>query len=169
MVMASISLREDYWETFTLQDEDIEFLYNYLLELETPLTSKELVSALVNERVQREIVVLEQQRSSAGDTYFPKDKYVPQQKIIFPALDWQRGEVIACRASHNPDLPPFEVIRVRLDSGEEREFASRLDNHILNNPPPVAIDDMEKTACSDLRGEYLSHQMMKNLAVNPLI
>jgi hypothetical protein len=32
-----------------------------------------------------------------------------------------------------------------------------------------AIDDMEKTASSDLRGEYLSHQMMKNLAVNPLI
>jgi hypothetical protein len=141
MLMASISLREDYWETFSLQDEDIEFLYNYLLELETPLTTKELVSALVNERVQRELQALEQQRNSAGDTYFPKNEYVLQQKIIFPALSWQRGEVIASRASHNPDMPPFEVIRVRLDSGEEREFASRLEDHILNNPLPVAIDD----------------------------
>jgi len=40
MVMAFYFSPEDYWETFTLQDEDIEFLYNYLLELETPLTSR---------------------------------------------------------------------------------------------------------------------------------
>lgn len=141
MVMAPISLREDYWETFSLQDEDIDFLYNYLLELETPLTSKELVNALVNERIQREIEALERQRNAAGDTYLPKGEYALQQKIIFPALGWQRGEVIASRPSHNPDMPPFEVIQVRLDNGEEREFASRLEDHILNNPPPVAMED----------------------------
>ena len=141
MVMASISLREDYWETFTLQDEDIEFLYNYLLELETPLTSKELVSALVDERVHREIEALERQRSSAGEVYLPNKNYTLQQKLVFPSLGWQGGEVTAIRPGRNPDMPPFEVIRIRLDSGEEREFASHLENHRLNNPMPVAIED----------------------------
>jgi hypothetical protein len=63
MVMASLSLREDYWETFDLQEEDIEFIYNYLLELETPLTPKELVAALVEERIRREIEEFEKQRT----------------------------------------------------------------------------------------------------------
>ena len=30
------SVREDYWSTFYLQEEDVEFLYNYLLEKENP-------------------------------------------------------------------------------------------------------------------------------------
>lgn len=51
---ATISLREDYWETFTLTDEDREFIYNYLLEIETPLTSSEILTALVNERIRQE-------------------------------------------------------------------------------------------------------------------
>ena len=73
--MASLSLREDYWETFDLQEEDIEFIYNYLLELETPLTPKELVAALVEERIRREIEEFEKQRTSAGDLYFPKNSF----------------------------------------------------------------------------------------------
>jgi hypothetical protein len=36
MVMVSFSLREDYWDNFELKEDDIEFLYNDLLELETP-------------------------------------------------------------------------------------------------------------------------------------
>ena len=39
MGIAAYSMGEDYWENFKLQSEDIEFLYNYLLETETPLTS----------------------------------------------------------------------------------------------------------------------------------
>ena len=43
--------REDYWNTFYLQEEDVEFLYNYLLEKEIPLTSREMTEALVKEAV----------------------------------------------------------------------------------------------------------------------
>ncbi len=32
MVTVSFSLNEDYWQNFELHDEDIEFIYNYLLE-----------------------------------------------------------------------------------------------------------------------------------------
>ncbi len=69
MVMASFSLEEEYWETFDVTEEDIEFLYNYLLEVETPQTPGELVDALVGERIRREKQSIEEQRSSGGDLY----------------------------------------------------------------------------------------------------
>jgi hypothetical protein len=141
MVMASLSLREDYWETFNLQEDDIEFIYNYLLEIETPLTPNELVAALVEERIRREIEEFETQRSSAGDLYFPKDRFTENQKLIFPALGWRQGEVIGLRTGENPDISSFTVIAVQFENGEEREFASEVADHMLNDPPKISQED----------------------------
>jgi hypothetical protein len=134
MVMASDSLREDYWDQFQLEDEDIEFLYNYLLEAETPMTPQELVAALVEARVQRELEALERQRTSAGDIYLPKEHYAVGQRLVFPALNWQQGEVVRVRPGYNPDLAEFGVIGVQMGDGNEREFASGLPDHLLNHP-----------------------------------
>ncbi len=142
MVVASFSLRENYWNDFELQDEDIEFLYGHLLDVETPLTSDELVTALIQERIRREIQAIEEQRLSGSEIFLPKEKYQTNQKLVFPALDWQHGEVIASRPGWNPDDGEFEVIKVRLGSGEEREFASQLENHKLNAPPDMAADEL---------------------------
>ncbi len=141
MVMASLSLREDYWETFNLQEDDIEFIYNYLLEIETPLTPNELVAALVEERIRREIEEFETQRTSAGDLYFPKDSFKENQKLIFPALGWRQGEVVGLRTGENPDISKFTVIAVQFDNGEEREFASEVADHTLNDPPKIGHED----------------------------
>jgi hypothetical protein len=138
MVMATLSLREDYWETFDLQEEDIEFIYSYLLEVETPLTPNELVAALVEERIRREIEDFEKQRTSAGDLYFPKDIYIEQQRLIFPALRWRQGEVVAMRPGVNPDILDFKVITVQFENGEVREFASEVADHVLNDPPEIS-------------------------------
>ena len=80
MVVASISLREDYWSTIELQDEDIEFLYNHLLELEIPQTSQELASALVDERLQREKQAIEEQRSAGGSDVLSRKSITPRVK-----------------------------------------------------------------------------------------
>ncbi|MBE0408971.1 MAG: hypothetical protein IBX69_04480 [Anaerolineales bacterium] len=141
MVMASFSLREDYWETFSLRDDDIGFLYNFLLEKETPLTTRELVSALVDERIQGEIREIERQRSSGGDIYFPREDYKQGQKLVFPALGWIQGEVVGIRDGMNPESDGFKVIRVKFSDGEEREFASSLTDHILNDPPEIVEKD----------------------------
>jgi hypothetical protein len=134
MVVAQFSLREDYWNTFELQEEDIEFLYTYLLDKETPLTSQELVSALVEERIRREKIDIEQQRSSKGDIFLPKERYSPGQSLVFPAFEWRSGQVLSSRPGRNPDLGVFEVIRVRFEDGDEKEFATGLENHRLNEP-----------------------------------
>ncbi|MGE5223326.1 MAG: hypothetical protein ACM3PY_12880, partial [Omnitrophica WOR_2 bacterium] len=141
MAVAPFSLREDYWNTFAIQDEDIEFLYNHLLEKEIPLTSRELVQALVEERIRREKLALERQRSSQGDIYYPKEHYSAGQNLVFPALAWRKGKVVGTRSGRNPDLGDFEVIKVDFGDSDQREFAAGLENHLLNQPPDLSQVD----------------------------
>ena len=127
-------MRETYWEDFTVSDEDIELIYNHLLETETPLTTADLAKVLVQGRIDKELQKLEQQRSGSAAIYMPKERYEIGQSLLFPALGWQKGEVVSKRPANNPLVPPFEVIRVRMEDGREREFASGLEEHILNQP-----------------------------------
>ncbi len=138
---ATISLREDYWETFKLTDEDREFIYNYLLEIETPLTSPELLSALVDERIQQEKSTLEKQRTMGGELYIPAHTFKIDQDLVFPAFGWQHGRVKGIRPGQNPDLGAFQVIQVRFDNNETREFAADIPDHYLNHPQEIAIEE----------------------------
>jgi len=141
MATAALALQEDYWDNFELLEDDIEFIYNHLLELETPLTSEELIVALVDDRVKREKSAIEKRRTSGGDLYKPKGTYKEDQTLVFPALNWQRGKVVGVRQGDNPEMGKFNVIRVELDDGDEREFAAKLKEHTLNDPPKIAQDD----------------------------
>ncbi|MBC8504977.1 MAG: hypothetical protein ISR58_14340 [Anaerolineales bacterium] len=138
MVFATLSVKDDYWDDFELQDDDIEFLYAHLLDTETPLTPQELIASLVEDRIQREIKQIEEKRLAGGNVYVPQEKYALDEKVVFPALDWRQAEVIGSRDGHNPDMGDFSVIKVRFDNGEEREFASGLEEHPLNNPHELA-------------------------------
>ena len=86
MVTAASILREDYWEHLTILDDDIEFIYNYLLELETPLTSTELADALIDDRIRREKLAIEKSRTSGGELYKPEGTYEIDQTEQFKAL-----------------------------------------------------------------------------------
>lgn len=164
----TFSLRENYWETFDIKDEDIEFLYNFLLEKETPLTTRELVAALAEERIRVEQQLIEQQRSSGGTIYYPKDTYQESQTLVFPALNWQRGKVISIRPGNNPDIGPFQVIRVALENGEVKDFASGIENHVLNKPPALSESDQSLDLSyvlshyGDDLEEYLEDHLRKN-------
>ena len=75
MVLAPITLDEDYWETFELNDEDIEVLYNHVLEMETPLSPEELISILVTNRLERERLAAEQEMSAGAKAYLPEESF----------------------------------------------------------------------------------------------
>jgi hypothetical protein len=143
--MASQSIREDYWETFELREEDIEFLYNYLLETEMPLTPQELVQVLVDERIRSEKQLIEEQRSSGGDVYLPQEVYGVDQRLVFPALGWRNGRVVSVRPGRNPDIGRFDVIRVDFEDGDHREFAAGLGDHALNQAPAVQVEEENLT------------------------
>ena len=141
MSLAPYLLREDYWDSFELEDDDLEFIYNHLLDLETPLTSQELLSALVKARIQREQMAIEEQLSSGSDIYVPKGTYQTNQELVFPAFNLRRGMVTATRAGQNPDLGAFQVIQVKFDNGEFKEMAADLKDHILNEPLDISSQD----------------------------
>ncbi len=141
MVIASIATQEDYWDDFQLQDDDVEFLYGYLLEIETPQTPQEMIKVLVDDRLERERKKVEMKRVSGGEIYLPKGEYHLEQNVVFPALNWRQAEVIGLRPGKNPDLGEFTVMQVRFENNEEREFASGLETHILNEPPDNADEE----------------------------
>ncbi len=141
MSSAAFLLRQDYWETFTLTDNDREFIYNHLLDVEIPLTSPELLSALVKERINQEKLVLEKQRTSGGDIYLPMQTYHEGQNLVFPAFNWQHAQVTGTRPGQNPDLGAFQVIQVRFDNRDTREFAADIKDHLLNQPLDMGIQD----------------------------
>ncbi|HDD54734.1 MAG TPA: hypothetical protein ENG59_00650 [Chloroflexi bacterium] len=145
MVTALLSLSEEYWEEYELDGEDISFLYDYLLENETPLTSEELMPILVEQRIEREKIRLEKKRLAGNEIYFPKDTYEVGDKLVFPAFTWQKGEVIGIRQGENPAQGQFGVIQVRLESGNEHEFAAGIEDHLLNVPPEAAQADSLNT------------------------
>ncbi len=165
MVIASTTLKEDYWELFELRDQDIEYLYNYLLENETPLTSAELLAELVEERIRQAKTAQELERSQGCELYLPKERYQAGQELVFPALSWRKGKVIAVRPGRNPDLGPFEVIKVQFSQGEIREFAAGLQNHILNQPQEIKEDEaqFDKQAILATYGDLLQRRLEEGL------
>lgn len=155
MAIALLSLREDYWEEYELEDEDISYLYEYLLENETPLTSEELMPILVEQRISREKVQLEKKRLDGNEVYFPKEEYEVGNGLVFPAYEWQKGEVVGLRSGENPAVGQFNVIQVEFESGEQREFAAGIQDHVLNIPPEAAQADSLNPEL--VIGEYSGH------------
>jgi hypothetical protein len=165
----SKSLPEHYWEEVKIQESDLEFLYNHLLDLETPQTSLELTQALISERISLEKKNLQSQQKAAGDIYLPKENYKVGQNLVFPTLNWSKGKVNKVREGVNPDLPPFKVIEVTLETGESKSFASSFENHLLNNP--VEFDDsdplLNEAHVFSTYGKSISDKLTKTLEDNP--
>ena len=67
MVFVEIELSATYWKSLEIEQEDIEFLYSYLLEKETPLTSQKLAEALIRQRIRSEKENLEKKQQQKGE------------------------------------------------------------------------------------------------------
>ncbi len=169
MVIAPISLRKDYWQNFEVTDQDLDFLNSYLLEVEKPQTSEELLHALVNERIKQEKDSLQKQQQAGGDIYYPKEHYQVGQTLQFPALDWQAGKVTGSRSGNNPELAPFEVIDVELNNGEKRQFAAGFADHKLNQPVLLNSNDplLDSEKVLEAYGKDLSKLLNDALESSP--
>jgi hypothetical protein len=169
MAITPLSLRNDYWDTYNIQEEDLEFLYNQLLELETPQTTQELVQALVIERVRQEKSRLTSQQETQGTIYRPKDQYQLGQSLSFPSSNWQEGQIIAVRPGNNSEYPPFEVIQVQFSPKETKEFAAGFTHHILNEPVAINMDDplLNPNNVIQKYGRLMAHNLNEMLEANP--
>jgi hypothetical protein len=141
MAGVSFTLPPDYWQTFSIGKQDLEYLSTYLFEKETPLTEKELVPVVVEERIRSERNALIKQQESIGNIYLPEGHYKVGEDLVFPAMEWKKGRVTSIRPGVNPTLGEFSVIAVELDGGTSHLFASGLTSHTLNHPVEIAVDD----------------------------
>lgn len=124
-----------FWrDQFEVTPEDLDFVYNLLLDAQAPKTLSELSTALVKEYLRKEDAKI-QSELSKGEIYQPKADYEPGQTLVFPALDFAVATVQDVRPGKNPEHGDFTVIKVKFDdSGEEREFAANLETpHSLNS------------------------------------
>jgi len=141
MASIPISLPSDYWQSVSISKQELEFINNYLFENEIPLTEKELLPVLVEARISAERASLLKKQRGEGKVYLPKERYKTGDKLVFPALDWQKGKVAAVRPGVNPEIGEFEVIEVELKGGGKRSFAASLNDHKLNQPLDNPRDD----------------------------
>ena len=169
MGILTFSLKQNYWDDFVVEDQDLEFLYNYLLEIETPLTPVELVKVLVAERIRKERSHLINQQQVGGGIYLPKDRYKTGQTLQFPDLDGQKGLVVAVRPGVNPEIPNFDVIDVEFENGDRKSFAANLASHSLNKPIQANLSDpqLDESHVLNEYGEALTISVSDELESNP--
>ncbi len=127
----------EYWQTLSLSADDIEFLRNALQDAEKPVSTRDLALALITEHCRREEAQLRAELSR-GTLYQPKKRFAVGDHVIFPALNFRLGQVVAVRPGQNPEYGEFDVITVDFGPGRrQRAFAAGLNApHKLNADIP---------------------------------
>lgn len=121
-----------YWQKqFTPSSKDIETIYNQILELGRPLHLDDIAIGLVRRHCEAEELEARSDLQE-GKLYQPKDNYQVKDKLIFPALNYTVGTVVATRAGSHPKYGAFSVIAVDFENDGQREFAANLTDHPLN-------------------------------------
>lgn len=140
-----------FWrDQFEVNANDLDFLYNLLLDTQSSKHLYDLATALIQEYVRRENAQIETELAK-GTVYLPKSQYKIGQTLVFPALEFTTGEVTDIRPGQNPEHGNFDVIKVRFTSGT-REFASSLQtshrlnqangNHLLHDAAQLSAEEI---------------------------
>lgn len=123
-----------FWrDQFEVTADDLEFLYNLILDEQASKTVADLSIILIKEYLRRENSKIESELGK-GEVYLPQKQYTIGQKLVFPALEFAVGEIVDIRGGKNPEHGSFDVIMVDFAAlGQKREFASGLQTpHQLN-------------------------------------
>ena len=145
----------EYWrDEFVANKEDVEYLYEWLVEEGEPRTSEDLSLKLIERRCQKEEIALSKQQG--GRIYLPHEAHEIGQSIVFPAFEYAIGQVLGIREGNNPRYGAFKVMRVHLEGEEaQREFASEFTpDHLLRRSVPSLEDGSELAAPRQLYQEY---------------
>jgi hypothetical protein len=132
----------EYWvDEFAVHKEDVEHLYEWLVEENEPRTLDQLGIKLVERRCQREELALA--KGGKGAVYQPQEKYGVGQRVVFPVLDYAVGQVLALRPGNNARYGAFIVIQVQLENEETpREFAAEFS---LDHPLQRSVAQFEQS------------------------
>lgn len=153
--MESAVKSEQYWERFSILPGDLEHLINILLEDERPETLETLTQALITYRHQQ-LQELAEESLSRGRVYRPGEHFEIGERVMFPHLGNLLGGITAIRPGHNPEHEPFSVIKVALDKGGEREFATDLaGGHPLDTADYTPVGNADPETVYAQHGERI--------------
>ncbi len=137
-----MTISNEYWQSYTVTEKDLEDIYNFLLETESPLDKFEISRFLIDRTIADQENFLLSEASKAGEYYLPEKIYSIGDKLVFPAKGKLKGSVKSVRNGNNPDYPDLQVIDVELTTGERSMFAANLKDHKLNNPQPESSAEL---------------------------
>jgi hypothetical protein len=158
---SAFKLPNEYWSSLQVTPQDVENLHAYLFDRETPLTTRDLSVEFVEARIKAERNAAESKQKSGGKSFLPKEKYQVGDDLVFPALEWKHGKVIALRTGVNPSVNDFDVLTVEMEDRSERMFAANLESHFLNEAPVSTPESDEVTSASVLseHGELVERKL----------
>ena len=120
------------WSGISIDDNDLDLIYNRLLEKETPMTPLQLAESLIESRI-KEYKKTNKAEEKKDDRYYrPSKTYAVGNEIEFPLLGGAKAVVESVREGVNPSLGTFSVISVVFSDGSKKEFAADLGAHKLN-------------------------------------
>ena len=165
--------------TFTVTQDDIDFIVNHLLEEETPKTTRQLTRLLVDKRLQGQRARLAAEYADSK-VYRPADSYQPGDRLVFTEMDLATAVVQDVRQGSNEQYGEFDVVQVAFDDDEFnlkdglREFAAALkaehqlnevtEDGIANNDDLASPEDIMQAA-----GERLDDIVREALSESPTL
>ncbi len=123
---------ENYWETISITENDVEVLINHLFEVETPLPTNQLLKVFIDKKIAEEKENLKKIAEGNAAVFKPAEDYHVDQKLTFVDSHVTNGTVIAKRPGNNPEIEVFSVIDVKFDDGRTKQYACNLQDHKLN-------------------------------------
>ncbi|GAB5490245.1 MAG: hypothetical protein Phog2KO_04600 [Phototrophicaceae bacterium] len=167
-------LAKRWARNFKVNQEDIDYLMNLLLEEETPMTTRQLARVIVDTRLEAEQAAIEEQYKNTK-VYNPSEKYEVGDRVVFTEMELATATVAEVRKGVNPDYGKFAVIGVEFDDSTNnlpdkyREFAAMLDTeHKLSqiaeeNPlsTQTSIDPNELLEVEDNHVMRVVHEQLR--------
>lgn len=152
------------WSQFALDEQDIEFIYNWLLEQEKPQAIDKITAAFVKHKIAG-VIASVNKRNAALKLYHPEEDYQIGDELTFSAFDMEAGKVIGIRPGTNPDIPDFSVIQVELQNGETHEFAANVTDHPLNMVGMIDENDpaLDQDSVLASMGPMINRQLSREM------
>lgn len=129
-------ISEEFWKSYEITEQELEEIYNYLLETETPLDKFDITKFIINKNIIHQEKELIAEQTKQGFEYLPEKLYSVGEVLYFPHRANESGTVTSIRDGNNQTHSDLKVIAVKFENGEILSFASNLKDHKLNTPLP---------------------------------
>jgi hypothetical protein len=157
---------EVYWNNLEFSPDDLDYLYNYLLDREEPLNIFDLARALIGERIRVQQEVLNTSNQSSKP-YLPSEIYNINDLITFPKEKGAIGKVIDIRDGISLTNEKFQVMVVEFSPDRIKEYVMDNESHPLNLAASFAADQDElKFAIFNKYGNAIAQKINQAMEIS---